>query len=315
MTVDAEAIEKQQIQIQNNSTLISSANLRFISTRTDAAVSNCSIQAPSTLLSVADFTLGLPCSLSNSLTPSSFSIDTIRMEADTSFPIGSSSGSDGVGTFLLTADGQLASIDPDSANSLNLQIELSAADFVWNCSNTGVALSLGYSSWLIQVTSGGTVSTSTLSLTSDSAAPDSVSGSPVSGSANLQQSELNLISIPSQASVLGLGPIVQFGGSSTDRLWLDSIQFDCVSCRQLIFDCSESDSCELILPTSDSESVLGIGVQLNVSNPAITDSFIAFRSRSNLLIEQPLILGTHSSRPYELIAGSNCVANHHLTVV
>jgi len=148
------------------------------------------------------------------------------MEADTSFPIGSSSGSDGVGTFRLTDDGQLASIDPDSANSLNLQIELSAADFVWNCSNTGVALSLGYSSWLIQVTSGGTVSTSTLSLTSDSAAPDSVSGSPVSGSANLQQSELNLISIPSQASVLGLGPIVQFGGSSTDRLWLDSIQFD-----------------------------------------------------------------------------------------
>jgi len=123
------------------------------------------------------------------------------MEADTSFPIGASSGSDGVGTFRLTADGQLASVEPDSANSLNLQIELQAADFVWDSSNTGVALSLGYSSWLIGVTEGGSVSTSTLSLTSDSAVPASIggSGSPVSGSANLQQSELNLISIPSLA--------------------------------------------------------------------------------------------------------------------
>src|SRR6185437_16168027 len=81
-------------------------------------------------------------------------------------------------------------------------------------------------------------------------------------------------------------------------------------------DCSASDSCELILPDSESDSgtgsiaVEGSGVQLNVSNSAIIDSFIAFRSRSNLLISQPLVLGSHSSLPYEFIAGSNCVASH-----
>ena len=129
------------------------------------------------MLSVADFSLDLPCSVSNSLSPLSSS--TIRMEADTSFAIGASSGSDGDGTFRLTSDGQIASVDADSSTSLNLNISLSGADFVWDSSNTGVAASLGYSSWLIQVSDGGSVCTSTLSLTSDQAVPKLITGSPV----------------------------------------------------------------------------------------------------------------------------------------
>ena len=152
--------------------------------------------------------------------------------------------------------------------------------------------------------------TSTLTLTSDQAVPKTITGSPVSDSANLQQSELNLISIPSAASLLGSGPILQFGGSSTSRVWIDSIEFDCISCRQLVFECSASDSCELRLPSSESGTAAGSGVSLNVSNSDVADSLILFRSRSNLLVEQPLYLASHSSRPVQFIAGSNCVVAH-----
>ena len=131
-------------------------------------------------------------------------------------------------------------------------------------------MSLGYSSWLIQVSEGATLSTSTLSLTSDEGVPTAISASPVNPSANLQQAELNLISIPNQASLLGSGPTLQFGGDKTNRLWIDSIQFDCVSCRKLVFECSASDSCEIILPSSESGTAAGSGVSLNFSNSAIS---------------------------------------------
>ena len=44
--------------------------------------------------------------------------------------------------------------------------------------------------------------------------------------------------------------------------------------------------------------------------PHVADSLILFRSRSNLLVEQPLYLASHSSRPVQFIAGSNCVFAH-----
>ena len=190
----------------------------------------------------------------------------IRIEADTAEQFGTplNSGSNGIGSLILTANAQLAAVDPDSAQSLDLQIHLIAADFVFNSSSS---VELGYGAWLVQVTQPTPTATNSNSNSNSSSTYESTLSltglqSPLPAKsllnrhriANLDESELSLIHSPAIASVLGAGPTLQFGGSTTSRIWLDSIDFDCVTCRALVFECSGSASeCEIIAPALDDE--------------------------------------------------------------
>ena len=147
ITVDQSSTQKQNLTIQTNSTLISSGKLQIISTRPTASVSDCSIQAPSTLLSVSDFSLDLPCSVSNSLSgclclclPAD---STIRMEADTSFAIGKPVRVPmGMGHSQLLQEVK-SHLSMPIQHFIEFAISLSGADFVWDLLRIGCPLKFG----------------------------------------------------------------------------------------------------------------------------------------------------------------------------